>query len=154
MGISPNTIVPLNEIGQPTFVEIIMITNVIDRTSISQDGINCRQICDQVYDFKIQRDLFDPATVVQVRDLLYKKSRTDLDNFRVFLRDFRTQKLTEITMTTAVNTKDSVVFIEKSVLVSKNPYLDSCTADSGPLNRVKTRLAGGNEILPTRFLWP
>lgn len=161
MGLSPTevfsqaTVSTPNEIGQATFVEGIIVTNFVGTTYINREGFApCSQNCNHVYDFRINRDLHDPATVDLARDLLLKKGYTNLSDFRVFLRDFRTQALTEITMTTQVKTKDSVVFIEKPVLVSQSPFTAGCSVDSGPLERVKQRLAAGPEILPSRFIWP
>jgi hypothetical protein len=161
MGISPTeafaqaTVSPPNEIGQPTFVEAIIITELNTITWINQDGLQlCPQTCNGVSTCKIQRDLFDPSTVEFARDLLYKKAVTNISDFRVFLRDFRTQNLTEITMTTEVKTKDSVVFIQNVLLVSQASSSPTCGIDSGPLNRIKRKLATQQEILPSRFVWP
>lgn len=161
MGVNPTdiinqaTVTSPNVVGQATFVEVILVTNFVGTTFINQDGFRpCPQDCDYVLDFKIQRDLFDPSTVSITRDLFYKKSRTDSSSFRVFSRNFKTDALTEITLTTPVKAKDSIVFIDRSVLISQSPFTESCSPDAGPLLRVRQRIANSREILPSRFTWP
>lgn len=185
MGLNPTEALELagisspNEVGQPTFVEMIIVTNFVGSFFLYRDGFGCNRNCNQVFDFKIHRDLIDPSTVSQARDLLARKiggvrtpsptgikffvSKAEaaaqstvpgLDNFRVFRRDFNTNDLTEISMADTVKTKDSIVFIETSVLVSQSALVPGCSTDSNPINRVKQRLAERPDILPTRYLWP
>ena len=103
-----------------------------------------------ISDFKIQRDLLNPITVTTVKDVAAQKNIFPTSDYLIFSRDLSTNDLTEITYTTAVASRDSLVFINKNVIVPVHPWTPGCYNDSCVFRLIKSRIAA-SEILPIRF---
>jgi hypothetical protein len=160
MGINPTELSsfaevgPPNEVGQPTFIEVIILDPFNGTTHINRDfPLQCLQICNIVTSCTITKDLFDPSTLSRVSQAALRKGVNDLSLYRVFYRDFITKQLTETTMDAPARTKDSIVFIDRTLLVSQSPLTGGCSQDASPLNRAIGKISKV-ERLPTRFLWP
>jgi len=106
----------------------------------------------RITDFKIQRDLLDPSRFTRASQLVATKGKV-VRNYTAYFRNFENKSLTEITMSTAVKTKDSVVFVHNALLTDPNPISSGCSQSSPALVRIAARI-GRREILPTRYLWP
>ena len=103
-----------------------------------------------ISDFKIQRDLVDPATVSTVKDVAACKNIFPTGGYLVFLRDLSTNDLTAIDYSAAVSSRDSLVFVSKQVIVPVHPYTPGCYNESCVFRLIKARIAQ-SEILPIRF---
>jgi hypothetical protein len=106
-----------------------------------------------ISDFKIQRDLINPAAVMTVKDVAAYKNIFPTNDYLVFLRNLSTNELTETTYATTVASRDSLVFINNDVIVPVHPFTPGCYNNSCVFRLIQSRIAA-SEILPIRFNKP
>ena len=114
---------------------------LIDTTQMPEYGI---------VDIKLERDLVDPTTVTTAKDVAAQKNIFPTNDYLVFQRDLSTNDLTEISYSTPVASRDSLVFVNKQVIVPVHPFTPGCYNDSCVFRLIKSRIAA-SEILPIRF---
>jgi len=103
-----------------------------------------------ITDIKLERDLVDPTTVATAKDVAAQKNIFPTNDYLVFKRDLSTNDLTEIAYSTPIASRDSLVFINKQVIVPVHPFTPGCYNDSCVFGLIKARIAA-SEILPIRF---
>jgi hypothetical protein len=103
-----------------------------------------------VSDIKIERDLINPSAVSTVKDVASCKNIFPTNDYLVYSRNLSTNELTEITYSTAVASRSSIVFVNKDVIMPVHPYTPGCYNDSCIFNIIKSRISQ-SEILPIRF---
>jgi len=107
--------------------------------------------CFPVSGLSFDRDLIIPSTITTIGQAgLLKNLKRDL--YRVFLRDFTSGVLSEVTYGTESLSRDSIVFIAKELFTERSPYLSSCTTDSPIIERVQSILMNTAGILQMRML--
>jgi hypothetical protein len=137
--VSGDGIVDSRDISQ--LLAYLQNKKILDTTVMPEYGIT---------DIKLERDLLDPTTVVTVKDVAAKKNILPTSEYLVFQRDLSTNDLTEITYSTQVASRDSIVFVNKQVIVPVHPFTPGCYNDSCVFRLIKARISA-SEILPIRF---
>ena len=143
-----------NEIGQPTFIEVIQVDpSPITTTPLAETCRGTTEDCDTVIDFKVERDLIDPARASTVKQVACA-SNIPPSQYTPHFRTFETNELIQITFSSTVSTKDSIVFVNNDILALP-PNLPACrlTGTDAILERIRKRIARCGEIHRARFLW-
>lgn len=131
----------VNEISTVVYVELIVVDKVLTATQGIGTG-SCGQLCNMVTDFKINRDLFDPADINNgcgtIRAVLCAKGKS-VNDYVVYLRDFKTNTLRPVDVNLPVQSRMSIVAIHESLSDGEIRHA---------LNHFKTH----REILPMRMV--
>jgi hypothetical protein len=107
----------VNEISATTYVEAIVAKQRSGIASIgttnAPGGTACGP-CGQYTNFEIRRELYDQATVSTVQDLVYKLG-LDQTSYTYYRRDFVSQALIPLTLTSKVSNRWSVLIVSLAV---------------------------------------
>lgn len=127
----------MNELGATIYVEIIVIRPNIGTTEVGSPTA-CSRVCDSVNGVTIQRDLFDPATVPDVRSLITRKG-ANADEYTIYKRNQQTNVLTPISVFAPIYTRMSIVAVKNGI-------------SDGKLAYAMRHIATHRAILPSRVL--
>jgi len=103
--VSGDGFVTTRDLGQ--LAEFLNSGKVVDASAES---------CYSVNSYDIHRDLYDPAVIQTAKDVAIRIGATPTAQFHVFLRDIRTQEMTEIQMSDPIRNKHSVCFISVDLI--------------------------------------
>lgn len=109
--------------------------------------------CHQVSDFTIERDLLDPAQIIDcttdptVRAVACHKNVIPTADYTPYFYVYT--GFLETTWSAVVKTKDSVVFVHNDLLVPRDEYFAGCSDTPRVLNRILRRLQA--QSLPHRY---
>jgi len=112
-------------------------------------------VCHDVYDFRIERDILDPAQIIKcggtptVRSAACHKNIIPTANYTPYFNLYT--GILETTWDAAIKTKDSIIYVHNDLLVPRNPYFAGCSETPRVLNRILRRLQ--TEIFPHRYDW-
>lgn len=106
--------VDINGDGKADILDLTLLAQFINEgDAVNRDSL---EECFPSTDFRLQRDLLDPALVQRVKQAAATKGLVPFINYKAYLRDFLTNELTEVEFETAVKTKDSLVFVHVDLL--------------------------------------
>jgi len=117
--------------------------------------------CYRVSDFRIERDLLDPAQIINcntqptVRAAACHKNIIPTANYTPYFKCGT--GLLETTWDAVVKTKDIILYVHNDLLIPRNPYFAGCSDTPRVLNRILKRLQA--DPIPYKYnpncrVWP
>jgi len=106
--------------------------------------------CYAINDFQLQRDLLDPSKFTIVKQVAAAKNILPTADYAPYLRNLKTNAFTLVTYNRSVSTRDSYVFIHKSLIAPPSPYAPGCEVEPCIFRLLRERLRK-SEIMPSRF---